>query len=64
MAELLSTELDNIFLEDPKLVKIICIAVTFKKTDKRGCQAEHNIYRFTLLRYESLLVKNRTADIF
>lgn len=57
----LSTELDNIFLEDPKLVKNICIAVAFKNPDKLGCQAEHNIYRFTLLRYESLLVKKQNS---
>lgn len=53
----LNEELNSVFLENPNIIRGICTTVAFKNPDKRGCQAEDSIYRFTLHKYASLLVK-------
>lgn len=53
----LISEVKAIFTDDPNMIKQVCLATTYPNPDKRGCQAEDNIYRYTLQRYERLLVK-------
>lgn len=56
----LRMELETIFAENPNMIKHICMAIVFYNPDERGCLAEDNIYRFTLMRYEKLLSKKPT----
>ena len=56
----LESELEAIFNDTPVLIKQICLATTYPNPDKRGCEAEDNIYKYTLIRYEDFLGKKPT----
>ncbi len=56
----LESELKAIFIDAPDLIKQVCLATTYSNPDKRGGEAEDNIYRYTVIRYENLLAKKPT----